>query len=45
MAKKNTQKTMHKNHLTAIIDRNITYHEKKTGIKNIFIQRKSIQDY
>ena len=31
MAKKNTKKTINRYHLTAIIDRNITYHDKKTG--------------
>ena len=31
MAKKNTKKTINKYHLTAIIDRNITYHDKETG--------------
>jgi len=39
MAKKNTKKTMHKYHLTAIIDRNITYTSKKSGKVNVYTEK------
>jgi hypothetical protein len=34
-----------KYHLIAIIDRNITHPDKKTGVAKYIIQRKNIQDY
>ena len=39
MAKKNTKKTINRYHLTAIIDRNITYNDKKSGKINIYTEK------
>jgi hypothetical protein len=39
MAKKNTKKTMHKYHLTTIIDRHITYTSKKSEKVNVYTEK------
>ena len=39
MAKKNTKKTLHKYHFIAIIDRNITYTDKKSGKVDVYTEK------